>query len=141
MKRQIENESAFSQTSSRPAESIKFRRWRRGRRQKRRGEMFLLAVVLVEAFMIDWNLNNVEQSLEVRIAIGRIEELFKRNILELRMSKETVDEKASVIVARGLRIECIVGSNLELARLTDFDVPIIEVSILHWNNRNNNHWS
>jgi hypothetical protein len=55
--------------------------------------MLLLCVVDVETIMIMRNRNHVKQSLEVGITIDRIEEFFKRNILELSKGKETIDEK------------------------------------------------
>jgi hypothetical protein len=85
--------------------------------------MELLLVILVETNMIDRNLNHVEKSLKVGIAIQRIKELLEGNILELRMSREPVIEKANVLIARPLGTESIVlVSNLELARLSNLSI-------------------
>ena len=82
--------------------------------------MELLLVILVETNMIDRNLNHVEKSLKVGIAIQRIKELLEGNILERR---EPVIEKANVLIARPLGTENIVlVSNLELARLSNLSI-------------------
>jgi hypothetical protein len=82
--------------------------------------MELLLVILVETNMIDRNLNHVEKSLKVGIAIQRIKELLEGNILERR---EPVIEKANVLIARPLGTESIVlVSNLELARLSNLSI-------------------
>ena len=89
--------------------------------------MVLLRVVQVESLMIIGNLDPVEKSLKVGIAIHRIKEVIKRSILELRKSEEPSHEKANVVVARLLgRESTVLGSNLELASQSNLGIPLIE---------------
>ena len=89
--------------------------------------MVLLRVVQVEPLMIIGNLDHVEKSLKVGIAIHRIEEVIERSILELRKSEEPSHEKANVVVARLLgRESTVLRSNLELARLSNLGIPLIK---------------
>jgi hypothetical protein len=85
--------------------------------------MNLPAVVEVKSFMILRDLDDVEKRLEVSIAIGWVKQLLKRNRLELRKSDETVHEEPNVVVAAFLGKSTILGSNLELARLSNLCIP------------------
>ena len=98
--------------------------------------MRLLAVIEIEAFMVNGNLNLVEKRLEVGVPIERIEQLVERNIRELRKSQEPVNEKPNVVIARFLGTKStFVGSNHELARLSYLGIPSSETDVLD-NNRN-----
>ena len=102
----------------------------RRRRKERGNQMKLLAVLEIETVMIAGNLNLVEKRLEVGIPIERVEQLVEGNILELRKSNEPVHEKTNVVVTRFLGPESAgIGSNLELTRLSDLAVPILETDI------------
>ena len=85
--------------------------------------MLLLVVVQVEAIMIsrDWDL--VEEELEVRIVVLRVEEFFECYILHLRKSHEPIHEKPNVSIARSLGIEGIGAANLELPGLSNLGIP------------------
>ena len=102
--------------------------------------MTLLAVMEIEAFVVVGNLNLVEKRLEIGVPIHRVEQLFERNILELRKSNEPVHEKTNVVVARFLgRKSTVLGSNLELARLSYLGIPSIETGVLVSNRNHRNH--
>ena len=103
--------------------------------------MTLLAVMEIEAFVVVGNLNLVEKRLEIGVPIHRVEQLFERNILELRKSNEPVHEKTNVVVARFLgRKSTVLGSNLEFARLGYLGVPSSNPDVLDSNRNHGNHF-
>ena len=103
--------------------------------------MKLLAVIEIEAFMVVGNLDLVEKRLEIGVPIDWVEQLFERNILELRKSIEPVHEKTNVVVARFLgRKSTVLGSNLELARLSYLGIPSSKPDVLDSNRNHGNHF-
>jgi hypothetical protein len=93
--------------------------------------MSLLLVVKVETVVIIWNLDLVEQALEVCVSIDRVEKIIKTQRRVLRKGIETIDQNANVaITGRNGRESILLRPNLELASFINLGRPSLDVVVL-----------
>ncbi len=83
-------------------------------------QMSLLLVGKVESFMINRNLDLVEEALKICISIDRVEKIFIAQCSILRKGVETIDQYANVSITGRNRRECgVLQTDLELSSFFD----------------------